>query len=251
MTVGADMIRVPKAAELVASALRRQIVTGDLSEGDSLPSEATLITQFGVSRPTLREAFRILESESLISVRRGARGGAKVSAPNGDTVARYAGYVLESQNTAMADVFLARAELEAPLARLLTENAKSKQIKQLEAAIAAAEPHIADAEAYEDYDIEFHRLVAKLAGNNTLALMVDMLYHIVGVARRRHTTSTSRSELLIESKQVHRSHARLVELVTLGQPAAAEDFWRLHLTEVSRHYLAKPMAKSVVEMMQP
>jgi DNA-binding FadR family transcriptional regulator len=244
------MIRVPKAAELVASALRRQIVTGELAEGDSLPSEAALIDQFGVSRPTLREAFRILESESLISVRRGARGGAKVSAPNGDTVAKYAGYVLESRNTEMADVFLARVEIEAPLARLLTETAKAKQIKQLEASIKAAEAHVSDAEAYEEFDIEFHRLVAELAGNQTMALMVDVLYHIVGVARRRHTTSTSRTELLIESKQVHRTHARLVELVRAGDAAAAENFWRLHLEEVSRHYLARPMARSVVEMMQ-
>jgi DNA-binding FadR family transcriptional regulator len=244
------MIRVPKAAELVASALRRQIVTGDLTEGDSLPSEASLIEQFGVSRPTLREAFRILESESLISVRRGARGGAKVSAPNGDTVAKYAGYVLESQNTAMADVFVARAEIEAPLARLLTAAAKPKQIKQLEAAIKAAEPYVADAEAYEAHDIAFHRLVAELAGNDTLALVVDMLYHIVGVARRRHTTSTARSELLVESKQVHRSHARLVELIKAGDSASAEEFWRVHLEEVNRHYQAKPMARSVVEMME-
>jgi len=48
-------------------------VLGELREGDTLPPETTLMGQFGVSRPTLREAFRILETESLISVRRGAR----------------------------------------------------------------------------------------------------------------------------------------------------------------------------------
>ena len=68
-------VRVPKTAELVASHLRRQIVRGELKEGDALPPESALMEHFGVLRPTLREAFRVLESEALISVRRGARGG--------------------------------------------------------------------------------------------------------------------------------------------------------------------------------
>jgi len=55
--------------------IRRQITGGELKEGDNLPPEAQIIEEFAVSRPTLREAFRILESEKLISVSRGARGG--------------------------------------------------------------------------------------------------------------------------------------------------------------------------------
>src|ERR1700729_4182654 len=88
-------IRVPKTAELVAAELRRKIVRGELAEGDALPSEAALMADFAVSRPTLREAFRVLESESLISIRRGARGGARVQVPNGNVAASYAGLVLE------------------------------------------------------------------------------------------------------------------------------------------------------------
>ena len=84
-------VRVPKMAELVAAQLRRKIVRGELAEGEALPSESALMAEFAVSRPTLREAFRVLESESLISVRRGARGGARVQVPEGTVAARYAG----------------------------------------------------------------------------------------------------------------------------------------------------------------
>ena len=48
---------MPKTAELVAAELRRKIVRGELAEGDALPSEAALMAEFAVSRPTLREAF--------------------------------------------------------------------------------------------------------------------------------------------------------------------------------------------------
>ncbi|WP_235489098.1 winged helix-turn-helix domain-containing protein, partial [Frankia sp. AvcI1] len=85
----------------------RQIVRGELHEGDALPPEAVLMEQFGVSRPTLREAFRVLESEALISVRRGAHGGARVHTPNGHVAARYTALVLEHQHTTLADIHTA------------------------------------------------------------------------------------------------------------------------------------------------
>src|ERR1700735_5100159 len=88
-----ETIRAPKTAELIAAQLRRQIVSGELEEGLSLPSEAELMGQFHVSRPTLREAFRILEAESLIVIRRGARG-ARTTAPQGEVAARSRGVLL-------------------------------------------------------------------------------------------------------------------------------------------------------------
>src|SRR5438094_705925 len=84
-----------RSAVLVAGHIRGQIVRGELEEDDALPSEAALMQRFKISRPTLREAFRILESEGLIDVRRGARGGARVRVPDHDVVARYAGLVLQ------------------------------------------------------------------------------------------------------------------------------------------------------------
>ena len=72
---------VPKAAEVAVAALRRRIILGRLGEGDVLPSEDDLMAELGVSKPTLRQAIRILESESLVTVRRGAHGCMRVSVP--------------------------------------------------------------------------------------------------------------------------------------------------------------------------
>src|SRR3954454_4025076 len=117
--VEASKVRVPKMAELVAQQLRRQIIRGDLPEVASLPSGAVLMKRFGVSRPTLREAFRVLESEGLIRVRRGAHGGARVQVPSGEAAARYAGLVLEFRGATLQDVYEARGVLEPPCARRL------------------------------------------------------------------------------------------------------------------------------------
>ena len=107
-----SVVRIPKAGELVAADLRRQIVTGELKPGEPLPTESVLMTRFGVSRPTLREAFRILESESIIKVLRGAHGGARVMAPDAATAARYTGLVLQYQGVQLSDVYRARTAIE-------------------------------------------------------------------------------------------------------------------------------------------
>ena len=61
-------VRVPKAGELIANHLRRQIVRGQLREGDALPPENDLMQQFKVSRPTLREAFRVLKPGKVLAL---------------------------------------------------------------------------------------------------------------------------------------------------------------------------------------
>src|ERR1700744_2696952 len=83
-----SQLRVPKAAELLAARIRGQIIRRELKEGDALPAESELMERFGVSRPTLREAIRVLEMESLLRMRRGSRGGALVTAPDPPVAAR-------------------------------------------------------------------------------------------------------------------------------------------------------------------
>src|SRR5215469_13170744 len=89
------LVRAPKTSELIAAQLRRQIVRGAVKPGEKLPPETRLMEQFGVSRPTIREAFRILETERLITVRPGSRGGAQVVAPDPTVAARYVGLLLQ------------------------------------------------------------------------------------------------------------------------------------------------------------
>ena len=87
--------------------------------------------QFGVSRPTLREAFRILEAETLISVRRGSRGGARVVAPDASVAARYVGLLLQMQGATINDVYEARMISEPPCARLLALRRTDEDLEKL------------------------------------------------------------------------------------------------------------------------
>src|ERR1700712_971581 len=112
-------VRSPKTAELVAQTLRKMIVDGQLTDGDFLPYEADLMTHFQVSRPTLREAVRVLESDRLVEVRRGSRTGARVRVPGPEIVARPAALLLALSGTTLGDVMTARIGIEPYAARPL------------------------------------------------------------------------------------------------------------------------------------
>lgn len=246
----ADRVQVPKAGELVASQLRRQIVRGDLREGDTLPSEAVLMEHFGVSRPSLREAFRILEAEGLISVRRGARGGARVHVPEVAAVARYAGALLQYRGTTLADVYETRALLEAPAARQLARRRRRADLQQLDALLAAEEDALDDRTAFFDADEAFHLGVVELAGNKTLVLLVRMLYEIVETATASSTQAhIGKPEELDLRRRTHRSHVRLVELVRAGKATDAQAYWYEHLTTVARYLREDVTAETVVDLM--
>ena len=82
------------------------------TRASSLGHEPDLIERFGVSRPSLREALRILETEGLISVVRGVQGGVVVHRPDHRLTARTAALVLQARNVSLADVFDARTIIE-------------------------------------------------------------------------------------------------------------------------------------------
>src|SRR5690349_23598711 len=105
-------IRQPRVAEIVASQLREEILSGRIKEGDVLPSQESLFSEFGVSPPALREAIHILETDGLISVRRGNMGGAVVHLPSAERTAHMISMVLQSRSATPADVSGALLHLE-------------------------------------------------------------------------------------------------------------------------------------------
>lgn len=236
-------VSMPTAAQLVADAIREQIVTGQLADGESLPPEATLIEQYGVSRPTFREALRILQSESLITIRRGSRGGARVNAPTVDPVARQAGHVLQHLGTTLGDVYQARAIIEPPAAGMIARNGNKVAVKALRAALDAERAAANDADAFSRASAHFHDEVIRLAGNNTLALFAGILHEIIDASSAtvyraeddaRHRTETSGA-----------AHERLVELIENGHGDAAEEHWRDHLAEIGAGVRAQTLRREV------
>jgi DNA-binding FadR family transcriptional regulator len=246
---GNSIVRVPKAGEMVASQLRRQIVLGELKEGDQLPSESVLMEQFGVSRPTLREAFRILESESAITVRRGVRGGARVQVPGTDVAARHVGLLLQYRGALLSDVYEVHAVLEAAAARMAAKRRTSAELARLQEVLDRQRASADDPAAVMATDAEFHQLIVEMSGNETLQVLAGMVAHIIREGDRSYAESHDWQTGQELAKVAIRAHSELLELIRKRGADEAEELWRKHLRESAKVVLGERATATVVEFL--
>jgi DNA-binding FadR family transcriptional regulator len=233
----------------IADELRSQIVSGALVEGDSLGREPELVERFGVSRPSLREALRILETEGLVEVVRGLHGGVVVRAPDHRMTARTAAVLLQARNVSLADVFEARSTLEPLAAKTVaTLRRRKAAADELRTLIAAEQDALEDPEKFAEANALFHERLVALAGNQTLTIVAEMLNEIVV----RAVTAVSRAEDIVGSVATRRrgirSQERLVQLIEEGNASGAEEHWRAHMAVVSRVMLGQE-ASTVIDLL--
>jgi GntR family transcriptional regulator, transcriptional repressor for pyruvate dehydrogenase complex len=244
-TASSRGLRVPKAGEMVANQLRRTIIEGGLKEGDSLPLEKDLLAHFGVSRPTLREAFRMLEAEGLISISRGSRTGARVHRPNIHVAARYMGFVLEASRISLDDVYSARVMIEPAAVRHMAEHSGRKAAVALRAALEELEVHLDDDQQYGVFLARFHRKLVELADVRTLTLLMDLVQSVLetyfsSVTRR---AAAADADVKASKRKGFRARQKLIELVEAGKAAEAEAYWRKHL-QISQQVMLRWIAGS-------
>jgi DNA-binding FadR family transcriptional regulator len=239
-------------ADIVAADLRRQIVSGALKEGDPLPPEDQLMEHAGVARTTVREALRILESEGLLVVRRGAGGGARIKAPSVSNVARYIGLVLQAEGATLHDVFDARLMLEAPAAGMLARAQDRDDI------VASLRRALDEEEAVLDEPVElshaygrFHNLIVQLSGSQTFEVLTSVSNRLIQVQADRYMRAeAAQPDRRVASDVAHRAHIHFVELVAAGAAQDAEELWRKHLAAGERELRAGPDVDSVLDLLE-
>ncbi|CAJ1586018.1 FadR/GntR family transcriptional regulator [[Mycobacterium] wendilense] len=247
-----DTVRLPKMSEIVADRLRQQIIAGELVEGDPLPPEDQLMEHAGVARTTVREALRILESEGLLVVRRGAGGGARIRTPQVANVARYIGLVLQSQGTRLEDVHSARVMLEAPAAGLLaTMPDRARIVAALRDALEAEAAAMDDPVALSHAHGRFHQLIVRLAGSETFEVLTAVANRIIQVQADRVMGARDTDGLTkAGAEAAHRAHARYVDMVEAGASQDAEDLWRKHLEAGEAILMSDPSSKTVLDLLE-
>jgi DNA-binding FadR family transcriptional regulator len=220
---------VPKLSSIVLKELRRQIATGELRTGAAMPTEAELMERFGVSRPTIREAMRVLETDGFVSTGRGLRYGATVSVPGGPTSACVIAMMLRQRDATMGDVHSARIAVESYAARLLAESASRKAVVDLRQLVATERASVGTTEASRAPVAKFHRAVTESCGNITLSIVGLQLLEIAERQFRVETGRTNSTRRTNQSCQIGDAHERLVSYVADGDGEGAEKVWREHL----------------------
>lgn len=230
----------------IADEVRSMILAGELDDGTLLGHEPELIERFGVSRPSLREALRILETEGLISVVRGVRGGVVIRSPDGAQTARSASMLLRARNVPFADVYEARQLVEPLAARAVARSARRRSAgKELRALVDQQDAVIDDPVVFAETNARFHERLVALAGNQTLTIVTEMLNGIIAQVVADASQAPGAESARTRRRGIRSQH-KLVDLVEAGDADGAEAHWASHLSVVGRMLLAEH-ASTVIE----
>jgi DNA-binding FadR family transcriptional regulator len=226
-------IRLPKLSHLVASKLREQIVSGKLKPGSLLLPETQMLERFSVSRPTLREAMRILEAEDLITIGRGMRRGAIVRGPTIDKAIEFTSFMLVSQGVTMRDMHEARMFFEPPIIRSLHGEALEKAVLELQECIEdmATNRKKRNFTAVVAGTNRFHEALVKASGNKTMGLICAILQSVsddaYGVVI--NTEGAVSRALDRNMEKTTAGYTALCNLLAKGKTAEAASFWSTYM----------------------
>lgn len=238
-----------RIAESIAAELRARILGAD--EGAVLPKQDEIVAEFQVSYPSVREALRILETEGLITVRRGNLGGSHVRRPDASSAAYSLGLALQATKVQLSDLGDAVVRLEPLCAAMCVENAdQDKVLPKLRQNIEETRAALDDEPLFLIKAREFHDLLVNSAGNKTTELMVRSLVALwssqeeaveEAMAARGETHSRANREAVIDA------HTKIVARMEAGDAAGAERAVRRHNEAVRDLYIDRVDGNEIVD----
>jgi GntR family transcriptional repressor for pyruvate dehydrogenase complex len=240
-------IRQPRVAEIVAARLREDILSGRLKEGDVLPSQESLFAKFGVSPPALREAIHLLETDGLVSVRRGNVGGAVVHQPSAERTAHMISMVLQARSATPADVSGALLHLEPICAGMCAsrEDRHTEVVPYLEREIARQAEEFDDPATFVPNARRFHEALVSRCGNEPMILLIGSL-ELIWSAHEAAVWSDDTGARSADGERAAvatrraalRDHQRLLDAIRDGNSSRAVRIAGDHLAAARRNTLA-------------
>lgn len=211
----------------IAEQLRSAIVSGQLKIGERLPTEDELAQRYGVSRPSVREALKLLAAQNLVRARRGPSGGNFVVKPSyaelAESLSGAATLLVGMGALDIEEIIEARRVLQGSCVGLAVSNATPQHVQELGAALARQQdPEISD-EAFCQADVAFHRALVDATGNGMLRFvmytvieaLIPVTNMVVTVVRERVAITTLHRQMLghLEKGDASGLQARMDELL--------------------------------------
>jgi GntR family transcriptional repressor for pyruvate dehydrogenase complex len=208
------------ASEQVAVQIQHHIQREELAPGDFLGREEDLAAEFGVSRPTLREALKLLASGNLIRASKGPGGGIFVAHTADQGMSRSLSdaiaMMLETGAVSLEELLDARLLFEVPLAGLAAYQPDEETVKRLREALrSGGGPAAADA--------DIHRTIAAATGNRVIKALTDWVFEVAQPSLDEVIQSA------VVQSAVAEQHEALVTAIEKGDAARAERAMKDHL----------------------
>ncbi|MFW6597903.1 FadR/GntR family transcriptional regulator [Propionibacteriaceae bacterium Y2011] len=219
-----DLLGAQVAQELAASLSDR-----GLTDGDPLPSEASLAEEYDVSQRVIREALRTLSLQGIVRTSQGRR--AVVSRAQPQAIKGYFELSLGTDGLALGELLAMRQVIETAAAGAAATRTDEQAATELDEMLAALE-QVTDPAERTRLDIEFHERIVALAGNRYFDAIVVSLRDLLQQERRRgqaHTPAAQR-------RQSQAEHRAIVAALRAGDADAAVAAMRHHLEQVHQRF---------------
>jgi GntR family transcriptional repressor for pyruvate dehydrogenase complex len=218
-------------SEQIAATIQQRIRDDGLGPGDRLGTEEQLAREYGVSRPTLREALRILSSARLVRPMSGPKGGIFVTRTPEESVRRTVSdsiaLLLELKGTSIEELLEARMMLEVPIARLAASRAGEETVQEMRAAIEDSAANPDDDAVKLAAKARFHRAIAAAAGNPIVESVMSWAVEVLQPRLRELIAPLCDDRVLLDQQR------NILRAIEAGDPAAAEQAMRDHLGHLS------------------
>ena len=229
-------IKKTRIHEDVFHQIHQLIKEGRLRARDQLPSERELADTFKVSRTSVREALRALETQGLIVTRTGA-GNFVADLPVESLIGPLA-RLLIGEKRALADVFEMRKLIEPQIAALAAERASRKDISQLKRIVAKQADAVSRGETGVEADAELHLSISHATRNQALQKLVSGLMEMLSRSREESLQTDKRRASSIAT------HRRIISAIERHDRSKARSEMLRHIEQVEESVLlSKPLIK--------
>jgi GntR family transcriptional regulator, transcriptional repressor for pyruvate dehydrogenase complex len=229
-----------RIVEQVEDALAR----GDLQPGHRLPSERELVTQFQVSRSTVREALRVLESNGIVRSRPGDRHGPEVLPFSSRALRKQMVRLAQVDEVGLAELVSFRMILDGSANMLAARLHTAEQLAEIESTIAAMEAAVdVGYEEFSRADFAFHEAVGRASRNTLIQLCNEVVREVVlSLISEKISRSRQRHSLMATSLEHHR---QVLAAVRAGDGIAAARAARRSLYDYYAGYVPKADRESL------
>ncbi|HKM08623.1 MAG TPA: FadR/GntR family transcriptional regulator [Sphaerochaeta sp.] len=208
----------------IALEIKKLIIDQNLPPGTKLLNETEMINLYGVSRPTLREAIKILIAENVVEIRRGK--GTFVTQNLGigkDPL----GLNFSNQKHLIRNLFETRLLIEPPIARLAAVRRTKAGLESLKASLDAFSNVFEKGESHADYDVAFHSNIARCSNNDVLFRILPIIIETIKKG------SFETYEVEESNKRAMVFHTNLFAAIENQNPSLAENLMQKHIIEAA------------------
>jgi DNA-binding FadR family transcriptional regulator len=222
-------VTVPKASDVLADRLREMILDEGLPEGTPLPTERQLVAQSGLSRGSVREALRVLETEGLIVTKAGRNGGSAIRRPTRESISRSFELFLRSHGVRFDALIEARESVEPAAARLAALHRTEEDIAELKHIHKELESISDNAAKFAKVNLKWHLAVVRASKNELLITFLGAISRPIYAATEYQALNTEELR-----REVLRVHSRVLDAIIERDGDAAFRRMQRHINAYSR-----------------